>query len=220
MIRDLTVIIPALNEEKTIADVLTQTLAVTDRIIVVNDGSTDATARIAAAYAAKGVLVLSKPERQGKGAAIRTALPYVETCLVALQDADLEYPPANIVPLSEDTEHLMVIGQRTMVITDFYRSVPLSSFAANKIFAHVSGVPDVFSGQRVLNTKFMRSLNLQSNGFEIETEMTFKALKRKAPIRFIPVEYYPRTKQQGKKIHFLDFVKISTMYLRLQLAGV
>lgn len=114
----------------------------------------------------------------------------------------------------------MVIGQRTMVITDFYRSVPLSSFAANKIFAHVSGVPDVFSGQRVLNTKFMRSLNLQSNGFEIETEMTFKALKRKAPIRFIPVEYYPRTKQQGKKIHFLDFVKISTMYLRLQLAGV
>lgn len=219
MINNLTVIIPALNEEKTIADVLNQTLAVTDKVIVVDDGSTDNTARIAAAYGVCGVRVLSKPLRQGKGAAIRTALPYVDTPLVALQDADLEYPPANLVPLATDTEHLMVIGQRTMVITDFYRTVPLSSFAANKIFAYVAGVPDVFSGQRVLQTKFMRSLNLQSNGFEIETEMTFKALKRKAPIKFIPVDYYPRTKEQGKKINFRDFMKISTMYLRLQFSA-
>lgn len=219
MIQDLTVIIPALNEESTIAEVLSQTLTVTRNIIVVDDGSTDDTARIAAAYTSKGVRLLSKPEREGKGAAILSALSLVDTPLVALQDADLEYPPTNLVPLATDTEHLMVIGQRTMVITDFYRTVPLSSFAANKIFAYISGVPDVFSGQRVLHTKFMRSLNLQSNGFEIETEMTFKALKRKVPIKFIPVDYYPRTKEQGKKINFRDFMKISTMYLRLQFSA-
>jgi glycosyltransferase involved in cell wall biosynthesis len=219
VINNLTVIIPALNEENTIAEVLDQTLAVADKVIVVDDGSMDNTASIAAAYSVSGVRVLSKPSRQGKGAAIRTALPYVDTPLVALQDADLEYPPANLIPLATASEHLMVIGQRTMVITDFYRTVPLSSFAANKIFAYVAGVPDVFSGQRVLHTKFMRSLNLQSNGFEIETEMTFKALKRKVPIKFIPVDYYPRTKEQGKKINFRDFMKISTMYLRLQFSA-
>ncbi len=219
MIQDLTVIIPALNEESTIAEVLAQTLPVTRNIIVVDDGSTDDTARIAAAYTSKGVRLLSKPEREGKGAAIRSALSLVDTPMVALQDADLEYPPENLVSLAQDTEHMMVIGQRTMLVTDFYRTVPLSSFAANKIFAHVSGVPDVFSGQRVLNTRFMRSLNLQSRGFEIETEMTLKALKRKAPIKFIPVDYYPRTKEQGKKINFTDFLKISTMYLRLQFSA-
>jgi len=219
VIQNLTVIIPALNEESTIADVLAQTLLVTRNVIVVDDGSTDDTARIVAAYNSKGVRLLSKPKREGKGAAIRTALHYVDTPMVALQDADLEYPPENIISLTQDADLMMVIGQRTMLLTDFYRTVPLSSFAANKIFAHVSGVPDVFSGQRVLNTRFMRSLNLQSNGFEMETEMTFKALKRKVPIKFIPVDYYPRTKEQGKKISFRDFMKISTMYLRLQFSA-
>ena len=64
----------------------------------------------------------------------------------------------------------------------------------------------------------MRSLNLRSDGFEIETELTLKALRRQVPILFVPVGYHPRTKEQGKKINFMDFLKISAMYVRLQVS--
>lgn len=216
--KKMTVIIPALNEENTIGDVLDETLKVSDDIIVVNDGSTDRTAEIVGSYRDRTnkVRMLTHPHRLGKGVALRHALDHVRTPLVALQDADLEYPPENLALLAESADYKMVIGQRTMVMTDFYRSVSLSSFLANKMFAHLAGVPDVFSGQRVLQTEFMRSLDLKSDGFEIETELTLKALKRKASILFVPVGYHPRTKEQGKKINFIDFLKISTMYVKLQ----
>lgn len=221
MNQEMTVVIPALNEENTIASVLDETLKVTEKIIVVNDGSTDRTASIVGAYREQhqGIRLLSHATRQGKGVALRHALDYVDTPLVGLQDADLEYPPTNLTLLTaESGENKMVIGQRTMVMTDFYRSVSLGSFMANKMFAHLAGVPDVFSGQRVLHTEFMQSLDLKSNGFEIETELTLKALRRKAPILFVPVGYHPRTKEQGKKINFMDFLKISAMYAKLQVS--
>jgi glycosyltransferase involved in cell wall biosynthesis len=218
--RDMTVVIPALNEENTIASVLDATLKVTDEIIVVDDGSSDRTSLIVGEYRDRhrGVRLLRHHTRKGKGCALRNALEHVRTDLVGLQDADLEYPPENLVLLTEQGDYKMIIGQRTMVMTDLYRQVSLTSFAANKMFAHLAGVPDVFSGQRVLQTDFMRSLNLRSDGFEIETELTLKALRRQAPILFVPVGYHPRTKEQGKKINFMDFLKISAMYVRLQVS--
>lgn len=218
MNQDVTVIIPALNEANTIAEVLDETLKVTDQIIIVNDGSTDATADIVTDYRDRhaGITLLHHASRQGKGTAVRHALGYVKTPLVALQDADLEYPPENIALLMKGPEYDMVIGQRTMVMTDFYRNVSLGSFVANKIFAHLTGAPDVFSGQRVLRTEFMKSLNLVSAGFEVETELTLKAIKRNAPVLFVPVGYSPRSTEQGKKINFLDFLKISAMYAKIQ----
>lgn len=220
--KDMTVVIPALNEENTIAGVLDDTLKVTDHIIVVNDGSNDRTEQIVAEYHERhrNVRLLTHATRQGKGVALRHALDYVRTPLVGLQDADNEYPPENLAVLAEqDEEYKMIIGQRTMITTDLYRSVSIGSFMANKMFAHLAGVPDVFSGQRVLDADFMKSLNLRSDGFEIETEMTFKALKRNAPIMFVPVAYHPRTREQGKKINFFDFLKISSMYVRLQVGA-
>ena len=216
--KDMTVVIPAMNEESTIASVLDETLKVTDDIIVVDDGSTDRTSFIVESYAARhdGIRLLRHATRKGKGFAIRNALNSVRTNLVGLQDADLEYPPENLRLLKREDNYKMVIGQRTMVMTDFYRSVSLSSFVANKMFAHLTGVPDVFSGQRVLDTEFMRSLNLKSDGFEIETELTLKAIKSNASILFVPVGYHPRTKEEGKKINFMDFIKISLMFVKVQ----
>lgn len=218
--KDMTVIIPALNEENTIAQVLAETMKVSDNIIVVNDGSTDNTSKIVREFSetTQKVRLLIHPRRMGKGIALRNALDHVRTPLVALQDADLEYPPENLSLLAQEEDYSMVIGQRTMVMTDFYRNVSLGSFLANKMFAHLTGCPDVFSGQRILQTDFMKSLDLQSNGFEIETELTLKALRRKAPILFVPVGYSPRTREQGKKINFMDFLKISTMYARIQVS--
>lgn len=215
---NVTVVIPALNEENSIARVLHKTLNVIGKVIVVDDGSTDRTAEIVK-QDFPSVLLIKHPSRRGKGAALRTALDHAETPFVALQDADDEYPPENLVILASQEGYDMVVGQRTMVVTDFYREVGVSSFVANKIFAHLAGVPDVFSGQRVLRTDFMRSLNLCSNGFEVETEMTFKSLRRGAKIQYVPVGYYPRTKEMGKKIGMSDFLKISGMYLRLSING-
>lgn len=218
-LENTTAIIPALNEESSIGRVLEETLKVCPNVIVVDDGSTDRTAEIVrGGY--REVTLLRHDERRGKGAAVRYALEKTKTPYVALQDADCEYPPNNLALLAEAGMCDMVVGQRTMVVTDFYRQVSLGSFTANKIFAHLAGVPDVFSGQRILRTDFMRSLDLRSNGFEIETEMTFKAIKRKASILFVPVGYHPRTKAEGKKICFRDFLKISAMYCKLSLQGV
>ncbi len=219
---DMTVLIPALNEEATIGNVLDETLKVTDDIIVINDGSTDHTAAIVESYTTnhRGVHLLTHTSCQGKGFALRNALKDVRTELVGLQDADLEYSPKHLQTLINNGAFNMIIGQRTMVMTDFYRSISVGSFLANKMFAHLAGVPDVFSGQRVLQTEFMCSLDLKSNGFEIETELTLKSLRRKASILFVPVEYKPRTKEEGKKINFTDFLKISAMYARLQVSAV
>lgn len=218
VLEDTTTIIPALNEESSIGHVLKETLKVCPNVIVVDDGSTDRTAEIVRSEY-PSVMLLQHDDRRGKGAAVRYALERTQTPYVALQDADCEYPPGNLALLADAGQCDMVVGQRTMVVTDFYRQVSMGSFTANKIFAHLAGVPDVFSGQRILNTEFMRSLDLRANGFEIETEMTFKAIRRRASVVFVPVGYHPRTKAEGKKICFKDFIKISAMYCKLSLQG-
>lgn len=215
---NITVIIPALNESATILGVVEKCLQVTDHVIVVDDGSNDNTgALVAKEY--PHVRVMFHDRSKGKGSALLTALPHVNTPLVALQDADCEYDPLAILTLMAATPSDMVVGQRTMLMTDFYREVGICSFVANSVIARIIGSPDVFSGQRVLRTEFMRGMGLRSKGFEIETEMTIRAIDAKADIRYIPVSYSPRTKEMGKKIGSLDFLKILVMYARLKIAG-
>jgi glycosyltransferase involved in cell wall biosynthesis len=183
---------------------------------VVDDGSSDRTSLIIKSDF-PSVQLLQHKVRKGKGAALRTALSSIDTPYIALQDADEEYPPENLVLLALQDGFDMVVGQRKMIMTDFYRQVEVPSFVANKIFAHIANVPDAFSGQRILRTDFMKSLDLQSNGFEVEMEMTIKSLYRGAKIKYVPIDYYPRTKEMGKKINILDFLKIVGMYLRLRM---
>ena len=212
----LTIVIPALNEENTIAAVIEDAVHYAKKIIVVDNASTDKTAEIARSY--NHVELLSLPIK-GKGRAMIHGLLSVATPYVAFQDADREYPLENMVKLySPNDEYDMVVGVRGGEgMTSIYQEVSLGSFVANKIMVSLTGVPDVFSGQRILRTDFMRSLKLSSTGFEIETEITAKSLCRKANIKYVRVAYHPRNHAEGKKIRGLDFFRILFMYSRVNL---
>jgi len=208
LMAQMTVIIPAFNEEAYIGETLRQVSSLNCSIIVVNDGSTDRTGSIA--RECEGAYVLDLPENRGKGHAVKMALELVKTPYVALQDADLEYSPLSLRYLMERCDCDMVIGTREISVG----SMSVTSFVANKIFQTLLRSPDPFSGQRVMRTDFLRSMGLSANRFEIETEITIKARRAGAAIKYFSIPYTPRTKCLGKKIGFVDFLDISNLYIR------
>jgi len=217
----LTVVIPVYNEEDSIDSVLSTVvdLPFVHKAVVVNDGSTDRTAQILAPFEKHDkVEVVHFPVNRGKGAAIKAALERIETRFVAFQDADLEYPPENLRRLYAAARILdadMVVGVRTMS-WDEITGISLGSFIANKLIVRLTGCPDVFSGQRVVKMSFIREVGIESSGFEIETELTMKALLFGYEIAWERVSYLPRSRSEGKKIGFWDFVKIMKTYYRLR----
>jgi len=217
---EISALVAAYNEERTIGCVMQQLLDIGlfAEIIVVNDGSTDATGIIADRYAKyECVRIIHMPGNRGKGACIARGIEAVSTDYVAFQDADTEYSVINMHRLSHEccdgTD--MVVGVRAMHPVEIFR-MSWGSFIANKIYKGLTNIPDVFSGQRIVRTAWARSINLKSKGFEIETELTVKALKTGARLKFVPVMYSPR--KVGKKIGARDFIKISRAYISLKLS--
>lgn len=217
----LSVVVPVYNEEHSIGRVLTTVLDLpfVDRVIVVNDGSTDRTGAILSPFERnRKVKLIHFPVNRGKGAAIRAALDFVKTEYVAFQDADLEYPPENLRKLyaaARFSDADMVVGVRTMS-WDEITGISLGSFIANKLIVKLTGCPDVFSGQRIVKMEFLRKVGLESSGFEIETELTMKAILLGYDVAWERVSYFPRSRSEGKKIGFLDFLKIMRTYYKLR----
>jgi len=216
----ITILIAAYNEEKFVGKTLEEVLSLPFRkqVVVVDDGSKDGTYSILRSFG-EDIVLLRNLENRGKGYSLRKALRYAVGKDVVFQDADGEYPPANIERLIDKREKAgadMVVGMRTMDVVALYRDVSLTSFVANKIFVKLMGIPDVFSGQRLLKTELLKRMSLESEGFEIEAEISLKALKLNASIEFVPVSYYPRKREEGKKIGFYDFLKISGYYLKFR----
>lgn len=213
----VTVIIPVLNEATTVVAIISAVRAADfpKRMIIVDDGSTDGTVEAIESVAGEDLQLLKNGRNYGKGYAVRRALEFVDTEYVALQDADLEYPPCGIKTLLDACRGQdMVVGLRTMVQSGIYTDIPLTSFVANKLFCWLMNVPDPFSGQRLLKTSWVKAQGLRANGFELETELTVKALRGNANISFVPVGYLPRSREEGKKIGFSDFLRILWVYSR------
>lgn len=208
LMKYLTVIIPVYNEEKYISETLYQVKKLGCNIIVVNDGSTDGTEKLL--NQCDFATVVHLPENRGKGFAVKSALDLVDTPFVALQDADSEYPPSSIPILMEYCNFDMVVGSRKISLS----GMSPSSFVANKLFQFLLRSPDPFSGQRILKTEFFRSLDIASNGFEIETELTIKTNKAGGTVQYVPVPYFARSRSCGKKIGFADFFDISRFYFK------
>jgi glycosyltransferase involved in cell wall biosynthesis len=211
----LTVIVPAYNEAATIAEVIRRVLAtgVAEEIVVVDDGSTDGTAEILSHMPiAPGpvVCVLRHAQNRGKGAAIRTGLAVVTGDLVLVQDADLEYEPAEysvlLAPFSDPAVQV-VYGSRNLQHNPrsnfaFYWGGRFLSWVANRLYG--SRITDEATGYKVVRTSLLRELNLQSEGFEFCAEVTAKLLRRGVRIREVPISYRPRFRAQGKKIQWYD----------------
>jgi glycosyltransferase involved in cell wall biosynthesis len=213
----LSIIIPVFNEEKTIAKVIERVLdqdfnGYDKQIIVVDDGSTDKTGKEIEKLETEKFVFLSHSKNLGKGAAIKTALEHVTGDVVIVQDADMEYNPADINLLIKKLESSIdvVYGSRELHperrgYPHYVLGVRLLTFLVNLRFK--SKLTDVYTCYKLFPAHIIKSLDLKSNGFEIEMELTVKTLKKKYKIKEVAINYTPRKFVEGKKIRFRDAIK-------------
>lgn len=229
----LSVIIPIYNEAQTVARLIEQVLAVElgdieREIIVVNDGSTDRSRDVLERIAVRRsdlVKVYHHEQNRGKGAAIRTALEHVTGDIVITQDADLEYDPEEypkLLALFEDPAVQVVYGSRNLRENPrsswaFYWGGRLVSWVANLLYG--SDLTDEATGYKLFRADLLRSLDLQSDGFEFCPEVTGKLLKRDVEIHEIPISYRPRSLEEGKKINWRDGLRAIWTLVRHRFAA-
>lgn len=228
----MSVVIPVLNEEGTIAQVIKKVFHQkgVSEIIVVDDGSFDSTPRILGKI--KKLVNRSRPNclqvithkrNRGKGAAIRTGLKYVSGDYVIIQDADLEYDPGEYQKLLKHAlPELVVYGSRILAnnprayARTYLGNVLISSFC-NLLFE--TKLTDIYTCYKLLPTSIAKKLNLSSSGFEIEAEITAKLAKMGIPIIELPISYKPRSYEQGKKIRAKDALVGAWTLLKVKFSG-
>ncbi|MFQ6672551.1 MAG: glycosyltransferase family 2 protein [Candidatus Tectimicrobiota bacterium] len=211
----LSVIVPVYNERPFIEEILRRVEAVPidKEIVVVDDGSTDGTREVLAKLEAEGgITVVYHPTNRGKGAAIRTALAHITGELVIIQDADLEYDPDDypdlLAPFTKDACDV-VYGTR-LVRGKAQRVHLFWHYLGNKFLTLVTNVlfnatlSDMETGYKVFRADLLKSLELRANRFDIEPELTAKVLKRHCRVFEVPIAYYGRNYDEGKKITWRD----------------
>ena len=220
-------VVPAYNEATMIREVLdrVRALDLETQIVVVDDGSTDGTAAIVEAWSdGRDGLVLVRQANAGKGAAIRAAIPHVDGDVVVIQDADMEYDPADvpglIEPIAEGVADVVygsrLIGGRPQRAHLFWHML------GNRFLSLLTGIlynttlSDMETGYKAFRADVLRSLDLRENDFAIEPEMTAKICKRKLRVYELPIAYYGRTYDEGKKITWRDGLKAVWVLLRLR----
>lgn len=217
----LTIIIPAYNEERNLASVLDSVMQVElpygadKEIIVVDDGSTDNTVSRVQSFVAANpharINLIRHTSNQGKGAAIRTALPAVSGEYVIIQDADGELDPrdfAKMLSKMVDEDLPVVYGSRFLIAGGrlgsrfFYYGNRILSALANVLYGQ--HLTDEATCYKLFRTSLLRSLTLRCRGFEFCPEVTAKIARCGIKIQEMPINYYPRTREQGKKVRLRD----------------
>jgi glycosyltransferase involved in cell wall biosynthesis len=222
-------VVPAFNEAATIGDVLrrVEALGLDTQLVVVDDGSTDATPRILDEWRDRDGVVLLRQGNRGKGAAIRAAIPHVDGDIVVIQDADGEYDPADVPalidPISRGAADVVfgsrLSGGKPQRAYLFWHLVGnrFLSLLTNVLFN--TTISDMETGYKAFRVDVLRSLDLRSDGFGIEPEITAKVCARKLRIYELPIAYYGRTYAEGKKITWRDGVRAIGVLLGVRLRG-
>ena len=216
----LSVIMPVFNELKTIEAIIgkVDSLRIDKEIVIVDDCSTDGTRRILELKkknqenggTGKNFKIIFHQRNQGKGAAIRTGLGYVTGDYVIIQDGDMEYNPEEYLKLTAEVEashDQVVYGSRFLG-----RSMKMSMLHwwGNRFLTSITNIlygaklSDMETCYKLVKTSLFMSLNLKSNQFEIEPEITAKILKKGITIKEVPINYLGREFHQGKKITWRD----------------
>ncbi len=214
----LSVVIPVFNERDWVAELVrrVQAVPIPKEVIVVNDASTDGTREILDEIAthSENVRVFHQPRNQGKGAALREGFKHAEGDVIVVQDADLEYDPAEyprlLQPILENQADV-VFGSR--FIGDSHRVLYFWHSVANRVLTTLSNMvtnlnlTDMETCYKVFRREVLEGLKLKSNRFGFEPEFTAKVAKKRAPkwrVFEVPISYSGRTYEEGKKIGLKD----------------
>jgi dolichol-phosphate mannosyltransferase len=223
----LSIVIPAYNEERYIGELLAQVrnvdlegLGVDKEIIVVDDCSTDRTSAIAGAV--PGVRLHRMEVNGGKGRAVRAGIDLATGDYLIIQDADLEYDPRDYVPMVQailEGRGDVVYGSRYLG-RGRHAQQSLAAYAGGRSLSLVMlactghTVTDTVTALKLFPRDLLPSLHLETTGFETDHEITAKVLARGLRIVEVPVRYYPRSREEGKKIGLSDWFKAVRTFWR------
>ena len=218
--RLLSILIPAFQEARTVGVLLDRILAVdvesigfAKEIIVCDDGSTDGTADLVerASRSDRRITLVRHPRNRGKGAAIRTALERANGEYCVVQDADLEYDVADYLAMlgAVRSGATVVYGSR-FLLRRWPEGMRPTNWAGNRMLTLTAnwlyglGITDEATGPKMFRTDLLRSLGLESTGFEFCAEVTAKLGRRRISIVETPARYTARSRSSGKKLRLRD----------------
>jgi glycosyltransferase involved in cell wall biosynthesis len=223
----VTFVVPAYDEAPSLDEVLRRVYALPLRaeVIAVDDGSTDNTGEILEAFArSHGLIALRHEQNRGKGAAVRTALRRSTGDVVVIQDADMEYDPAEVPelirPIVEGYADV-VFGSR-LTGGRPQRAYMFWHLVANRLLALLTNVlwnttlSDMETGYKAFRGELVRAFELTEDDFRIEPELTANVLDRKLRLYQLPIAYYGRAYEEGKKIGWRDGMPAVLTLLRLR----
>lgn len=238
----ISIILPAYNEARFIGRVLDELISLSldkynfeKEIIVVNDGSVDATAEIVGRFA--GVLLINQ-DNQGKGAAVQRGVRKSSGQWVLVQDADLEYDPREIPSMLSaiaGREKVAVYGSRFLGVIQKHGvkwptpgrapGQDIGPWLMNRILTMLAAVlfgraiSDLLTGYKIYPVEFLRSINTKTRGFETDHELTAKLIRNGYKIIEVPISYVPRSVAEGKKIRFRDGITAIGTLIRFRFSN-
>ncbi len=226
----LSIVIPCYNEKDTIQKILERVKAspLDKEIIIVDDGSTDGTREILATQIAHQVdQIIFHEHNQGKGAALRSGFAAVHGDIVIIQDADLEYDPAEyeqlIKPILEGKADVVygsrVRGGQTNNVSYYWLSLGNKFLTwLSNIFTNIN-LSDLETGYKVFRRDIIQSITVEENRFGFEPEITAKVAKMKCRVYEVGISYSGRSYEAGKKVGWKDGFRAIWCILKYNLRG-
>jgi len=225
----VSIVVPAYNEELTIGEVLRRVagLGLASEILVVDDGSADGTVQLVRSLEGElnGLRLLPQDANRGKGAAVRAGIQASTGDIVVIQDADLEYDPADIPtllrPLQEGVADVVygtrLRGGGPQRAHLFWHYVGNRALSLMTNVLYNTTLSDMEVGYKAFRGDLIRSLKLVSDDFRFEPEVTAKVLRTPGVRLYeVPISYYGRTYDEGKKITWRDGFKALAALLRFR----